>query len=113
MSGVEILDQYIIYNSYNFVPEWVAIIAVCVAAIFGIMFLVLIANGKGFSAIVCIILCAVLCVGSIISLSPNKNSISHFEYDVTVDDSVHMNEFMEFYEIIDQHGKIIRVRSKQ
>ncbi len=113
MTGVTILDQYIIYNSYNFVPEWVAFVALFVAAIFGTIFIVLVANVKRFSAIICIILCAALCIGGIISLSPNKNSISHIEYDVTVDDSVNMNEFMEFYEIIDQHGKIIRVRSKQ
>lgn len=36
-----------------------------------------------------------------------------YEYQVTIDDSVSMNEFLEKYEIIEVNGKIYTIREKE
>lgn len=36
-----------------------------------------------------------------------------YEYQVTIDDTVSMNEFMEKYEILDQQGRIYTIKFKE
>lgn len=40
-------------------------------------------------------------------------STGKYEYQITIDDSVSFNEFMNKYEIIDKQGKIYTVRLKE
>lgn len=112
MSGVEILNQYVVAcaDSFNY---WVAL---------GILAFVLIAG-----AVVCIcekqapliILFGVLGImmgalaGSIVGAAAPLEQHQITRYEVIIDDTVSMNEFYEKYKIISQEGKIYTVEEKE
>ena len=119
MNGVEILAEEIIYqfNPFN-IGFWIAasvvlvilggaVIISCIrcgsfdGVDFGIMFLIL------------ILAFVVGLLGGIIvdELYPN-GEIEYIEYQVIIDDSVSMNEFLDHYEILGQNGKIYTVKER-
>ena len=61
----------------------------------------------------CVVVIVVMFVVAILGGTDNKNSIHHMEYKVIINDSVKMNNFVEYYEILDQEGKIYTVRERE
>ena len=110
MEGVTILNEYL-------TNDWTTGL---VPLIFGGMILILSIwgavamfkdneSGYGISLSVLAFLSAVL-VGAgvfMITATPEKH------YQVTIEDSVSMNEFLEKYEIVDQEGQIITVKERE
>ena len=110
MTGVEILSSEAFYNT--FLPDWCfAVGLLLMFAFFTITFICLCANCN-IIACICTILTIGFMIFTAISCIEDKNSIDHFEYKVTIDDSVLMNEFLDKYEILDQEGKIYTVKEK-
>lgn len=48
----------------------------------------------------------------IVSLSQNNRRYVETRYEVTIDDSVYMKEFVEKYEIIEERGEIFVIKEK-
>ena len=111
MTGVEILSSETIYNT--FLPEiWLGL-GLMLGFISAALFAWSISECYDILPwvfLVCMIVCIVMgCFAG----TPNKNSISHIEYKVTIDDTVSMNEFLDKYEILDQEGKIYTVKERE
>jgi hypothetical protein len=119
MNGVEILAEEVIYKFQLFnIGFWIAasvvlvilggaVIISCIRCSsfdeddFGIMFLILIlAFAVG------------LLGGAIVYKFDTNKEIDHIEYQVIIDDSVSMNEFLDHYEILGQNGKIYTVKER-
>lgn len=111
MNGVEILSSETIYNTI--LPEWCGFIALMGMIAFCICVGVFSNAGKIGLIISSCVLVMISIVVMTLSLVSNKNSISHIEHKVTIDDSVSMNEFLDKYEIIDQEGKIYTVKERE
>lgn len=62
------------------------------------------------------LLCAVAVVGIFVSLmcfGTANEYFDYYKYQVVIDDSVSLTEFMEKYEILDQEGLIYTVKEKE
>ena len=114
MTGVEILSEHAVYITQTWVYV-VGILAAIGAMIFGIMC----ANSKGsilpWISCVGFILCTaiVFTLGFVDNNSNYLKEYRHTELQVTIDDSVSMNEFLDKYEITDQEGKIYTVKERE
>ena len=117
LEGIEILNKVEIMES----PMWIAIVGlVCCIWFFGgtilffinvftdflkdkwwISFLIVIISGLGIATM------------SILNENLLTEPTGIYEYQVTIDDSVSMNEFLEQYEIIKVDGKIYTIREKE
>ena len=116
LEGIEVLSQTPITKN----PEWLITLVIIIAIIFAASFISTeilihidaddcITNISGYTCvtsfvggIVCLILLA------FIQIPTGK-----YEYKVTIDDSVSMNEFQEKYEIIKTEGKIYTIKEKE
>jgi hypothetical protein len=107
MNGVEILSETAITTWYGwtFVVAFIITVAACL--------IVSVSTGDivcGISAgIIAFLLCALFFGGS----GVGKYETGEYEYKVTIDDSVSMNEFLDKYEILDQEGKIYTVKERE
>ena len=111
MSGVEILAQEIIYNT--FLPEWTLGIWMALAIMFVGIMAFCFSEDHPIVAFVSLGLAIGMAIPCGLTDVDNKNNINYVEYKVTIDDSVSMNEFLNKYEILDQEGKIYTVREKE
>lgn len=109
MTGVEILNQETIYNTI--IPEyWLAI------GFFGFivfLFLTFIWLTSDHMILYCIFF--ILTIGCMIlgMLSDvTSKDIDYIKYEVLIDDSVSITEFMDKYEILEQRGRIYTVKEK-
>ena len=114
MTGVEILNEYVVSTT----PAWVAV--VIVLGVIGGLTLVSIAercmsDTAGWICFICAVLCFVMSftLGILDNFTDHFKEYSHVEYEVTIDDSVSMNEFLDKYEILDQEGKIYTVKERE
>ena len=110
MTGVEILTSETIYNTI--LPEWCLVFGLMGAFIGLYCTVALFMDCYDVAPWISLVVSIAFAVVAIVSAVPNKNSISHIEYKVTIDDSVSMNEFLYKYEILDQEGKIYTVKEK-
>lgn len=107
MNGVEILSTTAITTWYG----WTFGVAffITVAVCFIVSFLTK-EIGAGIGAgIIAFLLCAIFFGTS----GVGEYETGEYEYKVTIDDSVSMNEFYEKYEILDQEGKIYTVKERE
>lgn len=111
MQGVEILSTETIYDTI--LPGWCGVIAIIVMLICTIPFAISATEGKTVGVIICTALFAVGIFIVAFSFSSNENSINYISYEVTIDDSVSMTDFMDKYDILDQRGKIYTVRERK
>lgn len=111
MEGVEILSTTSIYNT--FLPEWIIMISFMLIFVIVIVGISLIRAERYGWLTLCGVLAAMIFVVAIIGNLDNKNSIHHMEHKVIIDDSVKMNDFLEYYEILDQEGKIYTIRERE
>ena len=117
IDGVEILNETIIYgysSNFNWSAFWILfVVAITVATLSSILLW-----GTDWISVlgvwipVFIIISFLGVVAGFSMVSPDPNIIDHIEYQVTISDSIKLNEFLEHYEIIDQQGKIYTIKEK-
>ena len=116
MNGVEILAEKIIYqfNPFNIffllgvalgIPIFIWIIRAakeqkCLDASLVIMALIL------------VLMIGLVCGVATMATPLVDREIRYMEYQVIIDDSVSMNEFLDKYEILGQNGKIYTVKER-
>ena len=114
MNGITILYQEPIYkiicvneNILNLLAH-ILIVMIAGAIISAICF-----ELKGL--IICVILgcTTILAMGILDSYSTTAEELDHYEYKVTIDDSVPMKEFLSKYEIINQEGEIFTIVERE
>ena len=110
MSGVEILSQRNIYDT--FIPAEYGAFAFIAMIVLLIIFPYICDKKKIISVMICITLLFACTTIMTLGLLENKDSINHVEYKVIIDDSVSMDEFMDKYKILYQEGKIYTVKER-
>ena len=115
MKGIEVLNQVEIMDN--------SLTLLITAIILGILFCICIV-GVIISAVKCKFITFIifgiflLCswIGFVVTAKASDKKIiptGKYEYQVTIDDSVSMNEFYEKYEIVEVNGKIYTIREKE
>lgn len=117
LEGIEILNKVEIMES----PMWVSVVII-------VLFIIsLLSLGMGIvdaieditdgHCLIFIVVATVAYIALIIMGNADKQLLTEptgvYEYQVTIDDSVSMNEFLEKYEIIEVNGKIYTIREKE
>jgi len=112
IDGITILNETI-----KFTADWKDLIFAIIILVTTIFFLVLAlyAFKDKFAGIGVMILIFTLAFGfsSFVGFYVYFNKTEYKEYQVTIDDSVKMNEFNQRYEIRDQEGKIYTIVEKE
>lgn len=116
MSGVEILKETAIYENtlcaWLCAFFWVVALACFISSLSSLSYYI---TGKDkvdmYSGIITLVLAVASSLLFIYGLFPSQK-VAYIEYQVTIDDSVSFNEFIEKYEIIDSEGKIYTVKEK-
>ena len=116
LEGIEILSQTPIRDN----PQWVITLFIIITVICILSFILTTILVKtdvndwiiGVSFYTCLIsfACTIVCLILLIFV---RVPTGEYEYKVTVDDSVSMNDFQEKYEIIRTDGKIYIVKEKE
>lgn len=117
MPGVEILNETIIYTG---VFNYYMVIILPILTIIISFILVLkdetIGDDIGIALIVALLIGLVsgilLGVPLGFACPIDSDEIDYIEYKVTISDEVSMNEFLDYYEILDQEGKIYTVKER-
>ena len=116
MNGLEILAERIIYqfNPFN--------IFFLLGVAFGIpIFIWIIHTAKQeksldiplvILALVLVFVIGLVCGVATMATPLVDREIRYIEYQVIIDDSVFMNEFLDYYEILGQNGKIYTVKER-
>ena len=116
MNGVEILAEEIIYKLQPFnLFFWLGIIA-------SISFLLWLwgaarrthelDTGLMILSLVLVFTVGLLCGVATMATPLVDREISCIKYQVIIDDSVSLNEFLDYYEILGQNGKIYTVKER-
>jgi hypothetical protein len=119
LEGIEILNETIVYGyseTFNWEVFWILFgIAIAIATLFYILcwnddgdWV----NALGVWIMIFIITGFLSVIAGFSTVPPDANIIDHIEYQVTISDSVNLNEFLEHYEIIDQQGKIYTIKER-
>lgn len=109
------LDGITVLNSYNSILDGVVfyIAAVMVFAVFIFIWAMIKDDLDGVMTWVIGILISLLLILIMVTLlSLGNSAMSTKYYEVTIDDSVNLNEFYDKYEIIMQKGKIFTIQEK-
>lgn len=116
MTGVEVLNetQVVAESAFNWTTFWIA--GSIIFGIFIIIGVVLsITDGPdlvGWIAAICAGIILGLIFGFIIGMWCETPTKYETHYQVIIDDSVSMNDFLDKYEIIDTEGKILTIRER-
>ena len=116
MIGVEILNetQVVAESAFNWTAFWIT--GSIIFGIFIIIGIVLsIIEGPdlgGWIAVICAGIVLGLLFGFIWGMWYETPTKYETHYQVIIDDSVSMNDFLDKYEIIDTEGKILTVRER-
>ena len=111
MEGVEILSTTSIYNT--FLPGWIGAIGFFSMFVFLVLGIICICSDRYGLLVLCGVLTVAMFAVAICGDIDNKNSVHHMEHKVTINDSVAFNDFLEYYEILDQEGKIYTVKERE
>ena len=116
MTGVEILNetQVVVESAFNWTVF--GIIGSIILSIFIIIGIILsITEGPdlvGWIAVICGGIILGLIFGFIFGMGCETPTKYETQYQVIIDDSVSMNDFLDKYEIIDTEGKILTIRER-
>lgn len=116
MNGVEILNetQVVAESAFNWTAFWiVGSIILGIIVIIGII--ISITDGPDLVGWIILMCCGIilsLIFGFIFGTGCETPTKYETHYQVIIDDSVSMNDFLDKYEIIDTEGKIITVRER-
>lgn len=116
LEGIEVLSKTPITEN----PQWLITLFIIVSVTFIVSFILTSILVKtdvndciiGVSFYTCLIsaVCVLICLILIIFV---RVPTGKYEYKVTIDDSVSMNEFQEKYEIVKIEGKIYTIKEKE
>lgn len=117
LEGIEILNKIEIMES----PMWITIaIIVCSVGILvgiGMFFADVITDFLDdkwwISALIIVLSYIGVLTMSILDKNLLTEPTGQYKYQVTIDDNVSMNEFLEKYEIIEVNGKIYTIKEKE
>ncbi len=116
MNGVEILNetQVVAESAFGWTTFWIA--SSIIFGIFIIIGIILsITDGPdlvGWIAIISAGIIVGLIFGFIFGMGDETPTKYETHYQVIIDDSVSMNDFLNRYEIIDTEGKILTIRER-
>lgn len=108
LEGIEVLSKIEIMCP----PAW-ALVLLFVTMIVAVIFVVVTLYEKHDILYTLSIIFLLLFIGSFILCFVLERPTGKYEYKVTIDDSVSMNEFNERYEIIEVEGKIYTIKDKE
>lgn len=110
LEGIEVLNKTEIMCP----PTW-ALLLLFITMIVAVIFVFAALIGEKYDLYVAFIslLLLLLIVGSCILCCVLEKPTGKYEYKVTIDDSVSMNEFNERYEIIEVEGRIYTIKEKE
>ena len=116
LNGIEVLNQTEILAC----PKWVGIAASICAIAIVVGFIGIIICGICDTDWMHIVFCGMFLISLLLFAIFSKIEreeltipTGKYEYQVTIDDSVSMNEFYEKYEIVEVNGKIYAIREKE
>jgi hypothetical protein len=119
MTGVEILAEEIVYKTNVFNSGFWIAAGITFVSLVTVVIISCIQSGdfdsNDFCGILLLLLLAFavgILAGIIVDECSTDREINYIKYQVTIDDSVFMNEFLDKYEILDQEGKIYTVRER-
>ena len=116
MTGVEILNTYEVCVTVgcNWSALWLTVLFVMVVAIsIGISSSIVEADWSLLLVSIVIGLILRVFAGIFIGVGIAGSEQYETRYQVTISDSVSMNEFLDKYELIEQNGKIYTVRERE
>lgn len=114
MEGITVLYQEPIYKIICVNENILNLLAfVFIAMIFGVLISIICFKIEG--VIICTFLgfISIFSFGILDSYSTSTEELDHYEYKVTIDDSVPMKEFLSKYEIINQEGEIFTIVERE
>ena len=114
MEGITVLYQEPIYKIICVNEKILNLLAyILIVMVIGAIILAICFELKG--VIFCVILgcVTIFAMGILASYSTTTEELDHYEYKVTIDDSVPMKEFLSKYEIINQEGEIFTIVERQ
>ena len=117
LEGIEILNKVEIMES----PMWISVVGLVFCVLFFISFMAAIMDAfKDFSdghlwifALGIVISYITIIIMSNVNKQLKTEPTGQYEYQVTIDDSVSINELLEKYEIVEVNGKIYIIREKE
>ena len=108
LEGIEVLSKSEIMTT----PSWWWIPAVCIL-IFCIVTGVALSIRYQIDFLSFLFIGGIIVTGIYCLIVSQTVSTGEYSYKVTIDDSVSMTEFTERYEILDQDGKIYKIKEKK
>ena len=117
MSGVEVLSENVVYKHEPSLMAFFIAFGIAIAFFAFCLFLDRKSGvNKGGTMVIALMSCltAALIMGflSCIVFSRPTDEVDYIEYKVVADDSVPINEFYEYYEVIDWKNGVFTVRPK-
>lgn len=114
MNGITILYQEPIYKIICVNENILNLLALLfIFMIFGALISSLCMSFKGTIIFSVLALITILSIAVLDSRSTSTEEIDHYEYKVTIEDSVPMKEFLSKYEIINQEGEIFTIVERE
>ena len=114
MNGITILYQEPIYKIICVNENILNLLALLfIFMIFGALISSLCMSFKGTIIFSVLALITILSIAVLDSRSTSTEELDHYEYKVTIDDSVPMKEFLSKYEIINQEGEIFTIVERE
>ena len=114
MNGITILYQEPIYKIICVNENILNLLALLfIFMIFGALISSLCMSFKGTIIFSVLALITILSIAVLDSCSTSTEELDHYEYKVTIDDSVPMKEFLSKYEIINQEGEIFTIVERE
>ena len=114
MNGITILYQEPIYKIICVNENILNLLAqILIVMIVGVIISAICFELKGFIYCAILSLATIFTMGILDSYSTTTEELDHYEYKVTIDDSVPMKEFLSKYEIINQEGEIFTIVERE
>ena len=114
MEGITILYQEPIFKTICANETIINILALLIIFIvLGALISTLCRSSKGTIIFFILLLIDIISSSILDSHSISTEELDHYEYKVTIDDSVPMKEFLSKYEIINQEGEIFTIVERE
>ena len=114
MNGVNVLYQEPIFKTIYANETIISIlVSLFLFMIFGALISGLCLSLKGTIIFSVLGLITIVSIAVLDSHSTSTEELDHYEYKVTIDDSVPMKEFLSKYEIINQEGEIFTIVERE
>ena len=114
MEGITVLYQEPIFKTFCANENIIHILTLLfILMVFGVLISSLCMSVKGTIIFSVLALITMFSIAILDSCSISTEELDHYEYKVTIDDSVPMKEFLSKYEIINQEGEIFTIVERE